>query len=143
MKQKIEPLNEDEKAWIGENLEAARSILAAYTKNSMGPFQPEGLNEALSAWSNRVATDRVDRNTLVNALGIAFGQLLAERLGLAWAVVTDEHGVDMAVHGMPGDILVFPTAAVAKRVANDDSRFFVDLYAQVSRDIGRVRSQVH
>lgn len=142
MKQRIEPPNEDELAWIAENIKAARSIVATYAM-AQGPLEPHSLDEAISAWSRDPREERVEPNALVNALGIAFGQYLVEKLGMRWAVVSDEHGTDIAVHGIPGDILVFPTAAVAKRVESGETAFFEDLYSQMSMDIGRIRRQAH
>src|SRR5262245_56372508 len=42
---------------------------------------------------------------------------------MRWVVVTDEHGTDIAVHGAPGDVLVFPTSVIGKRIAGGESCF--------------------
>lgn len=139
-KQTIEPPNEAEMAWIAENLDVARSLVAG---PAGGPLDPASLDEALLDWSRQDQAARIEPNALANALGLAFGQWLVERLGMRWAVVTDEHGTDIAVHGSPSDILIFPTTAVAKRIENEDAPFFKDLYRQMSEDVGRIRRQAH
>lgn len=143
VKQEIESPNEDEKAWITSNLKVARSIVAAYGTGPRDTLDPGTLDEALVAWANRPQKERIEPNDLVNALGIAFGQLLVETLGMKWMVATDEQGADLAVHSMPGDILIFPTVAVAKRVESGEAPFFKELYAQMSADVARIRRQVH
>jgi hypothetical protein len=56
----------------------------------------------------------IDTNTLINAVGLAFGQHLVDRLGVRWVVVTDECGTE-AAHEPRGDLLMFPPNLVGKR----------------------------
>ena len=65
------------------------------------------------------AQSRPDANTLVNALGIAFGQHLADGLELRWVIATDEFGTDLAVFGEPGDLMMFPANMLAKRLEDE------------------------
>jgi hypothetical protein len=143
VKQKVELPNEDERAWIAQNLVSARAIVANHTKDASEDLKLGSLEEALSMWSSRAHPDRVDPNTFVNTVGIAFGQVLVDRLGLKWAVVTDERGTDVAVHGSPGDILAFPISAVAKRVADGETAFLIELYRRLAADIGKIRGHAH
>jgi hypothetical protein len=78
----------------------------------------------LGEWLEQPEQDREDPNPFINAIGSAFGQALVDALGLEWAVVSDEHGTEIAVHGQPGDILVFPPNLVAKRFARRATRGF-------------------
>jgi hypothetical protein len=141
MKQRIEALNEDEAAWITQNVEIAKKLVAAYAGEA-SQLDPAALDRAGVGWSAHGEDDRVEPNVLANALGIAFGQYLVQTLHMTWAVVTDEHGTDIAVRGAPSDMLVFPTAATAKRIANGDLPFFTDLYEQLSSDIAKIRRRV-
>lgn len=131
-------------AWIAENLDAARSLVVRYASKAEGALEPSRLDAAVTGWSSgRDPKQKIEPNALVNALGLAFGQFLVDTLGMSWAVVSDEHGTDIAVHSSPGDILIFPTSAVAKRVESGEFPFFEDLYRQMAADIGRLRRQVH
>ena len=141
MKQRIEALNEDELAWIRQNLEIANKVVAAYAGET-SQLDPAALDRAAVGWNDRREDDRIEPNTLANALGIAFGQYLVQALQMTWAVVTDEHGTEIAVHATPSDILVFPTAAAAKRIAKGELPFFADLYEQLSSDIAKIRRRV-
>jgi hypothetical protein len=141
VQQKIDAPNDAEKAWIAENLGVANALVAQYSTNDA--TDPIGLNEALTGWSERDGGKAIEPNTVANALGLAFGQHLIDTFGMRWVVVTDEHGTDIAVHGAPGDVLVFPTSLVGKRMAGGEVRFFVDLYTKMAADIQRIRGQVH
>jgi hypothetical protein len=143
VKQTIEPLNEDEIAWVAENLEIAKKIVGAYTFGAQATLEPQSLDKAFLGWSENDQGKTVEANKLVNALGIAFGQYLVDRLGMRWAVVSDETGTDLAVHGSPGDILIFPTSAVAKRIANYEGPFFEELGRRMATDVERIRRQTH
>ena len=74
---------------------------------------------------------RVDINTLVNAVGIAMGQFVADATGLAWVIATDEHGSDLALYGQPGDILVYPANAAAKRITRGERSFVAALVSEL------------
>ena len=56
-------------------------------------------------------------------------------LGLAWVVATDEHGTEIAVHGEPGDVLIYPTNLVAKRWTSGEDRFIEPLFAAMRADL--------
>lgn len=77
---------------------------------------------------------------MINALGLAFGQYLVDRLGLVWKLVEDEHGTEVAVHGQVGDVLVFPPNLVAKRLEDRVTGFFVPVAAQIEQQVADVRS---
>lgn len=83
---------------------------------------------------------RVHVNTLVNAAGVAFGAHVARDAGLEWVIATDEHGSDLALHGAPGDVLVHPANAVAKRVVAGESGFVVALHAELVDGVRRRRA---
>jgi hypothetical protein len=139
--QRIAPLNDDEKAWVARNIDLARRVIAAHA-NEGSQLDPEGFDRTVVAWYARREDDRIEPSGLANVLGIAFGQYLVDTLQMRWAVVTDEHGTELAVHGSPSDVVVFPTAAVAKRIVNGDVPFFVHLYEQLSADITNLRRRI-
>jgi hypothetical protein len=76
-----------------------------------------------------------DPNAIINMIGLAFGQVLVDRLGLAWVVATDEHGTEIALHGELGDLLVYPTNLVGKRWASGEDKFLDALGTQMIADI--------
>lgn len=52
---------------------------------------------------------------MVQAIGFAFGIHLCDRWQMSWVTATDPWGTDIAVHGEPGNVLLFPTDFVSER----------------------------
>ena len=79
-------------------------------------------------------------NSVINAVGIAFGQSFVEGIGLSWVVATDEHGSEIAVHGLPGkgDIFIYPTNLVAKRWEHRQTHFLEPTYKRIADEIHSV-----
>ena len=136
----LEP-NESERQWLQAQVELAARLASRYVGSAETLPSLRSLDATLMAWSQERETQREDANTITNALGLAFGQHLVDRLNLAWVVVSDESGTEIAVHGQPGDILVFPTNALAKRVANHEYRCLELLFERMSQDVGALRAQ--
>lgn len=55
------------------------------------------------------------------------------------AAATDEHGTDLALHGQPGDVLIHPTNATAKRVVADEAGFFTPLLTAMRSSVEELR----
>ena len=124
---KVEPLSQDELGWRDNQLQVAALIAERYTEASENPPSLERLDACVEGW---LADDesRVDVNTLVNAVGVAFGAHLARNATLDWVIATDDQGSDLALHGEPGNIILFPANAVAKRVSAGETDFIVSLH---------------
>jgi Domain of unknown function (DUF3806) len=143
---RIEAPNDAEREWIESNLRVSRSFAKAYG----GDDTVEGVPRAaaldlawttwLQSWDGQPEESRPDPNPIINAVALAFGQHLVDALGLQWAVVTDEYGTELAVHGDPGDILVFPANLVAKRFESRTVGFIAPLLQQMVADIGAART---
>jgi len=67
----------------------------------------------------------------INEVGLTFGQLLVDRVGMEWAIATDSHGSDFAVRGGSGWV-TFPRDFVKKRYANDESGFMTAMFSHYS-----------
>ena len=121
-------------------------IAAGLAQESTGvhqplPLSPVALEATLAAWRSGTLSHNLDVNNIVNVLGIAFGDHLAARTGLRWVIATQEGSTDMALHGQPGDILVYPTNLVAKRVVAGGPIDAASLLDRMSSDIAALRSQ--
>jgi len=113
--QTIEPANEQLLTWIHGWADLARDIGDALVVPLPGPVvEVDSLARLWDSWLTR-GLEGVDPNGVINAVGYAFGSYLVQRVGMSWALVTDEYGTEVAVHGSPGDLLIFPANFVAKR----------------------------
>lgn len=65
----------------------------------------------------------------LQALGIAFGDALAQHLGLRWVAVDDECGCDPALVKDGTSIKVFPLTSISKRVEAGHAIDVSDLFA--------------
>ena len=144
MDKKVSDLTAAEIAWVDENVARARELVAT-TARSLRPderLSPEGLD---AAWSEWIAGWRIgeDPNPVINALGLALGKYLVDRLELSWKVVTDEYGTEIAIHGQPGDIFIFPTNLVAKRFESRTTGFFVPVAAEIETSVTKLRGRRH
>jgi hypothetical protein len=140
--QRISELNEAERAWVDDNVAAARRYVedAGHPLAGSQPLDPAALDAAWAFWLRAWPAGEEDPNPVINALGMALGQYLVERLGLAWKLVEDEFGTEVAVHGQPGDVLVFPPNLVAKRLDTRTVGFFVPVAGQIERQVAEMRA---
>jgi hypothetical protein len=89
----------------------------------------------------RASWERHDPNHIINAVGIAIGEHLVAALDLRWVVASDDYGTELAVHGEPGSVIVYPANLVAKRFESRTARFIAPLVRQMVEDIRRVRAE--
>jgi hypothetical protein len=137
---RADELSSDELAWRDNQLLVAALIAERYTGASEPLPTLERLDACVAGW---LADDdtRVDVNTLVNAAGIAFGAHLAQDAVLDWVIATDDQGSDLALHGEPGNIFLFPANAVAKRVTAGEVGFIVSLHHAMVGAVEQQRAQ--
>lgn len=138
MKQRIDPINANEAAWIKAQLENAAKFVEGFSPVDSGQaLTLSALDRAFAAW---VATEPAEIdliNAVINYVGIAFGQALVDGMKLQWVIATDEQGSDLAVYGLPGrgDVLVYPANFVAKRWERHEVSFLEKAYQQMGQDI--------
>jgi hypothetical protein len=140
MSPKLSKPNNAERDWIVLNLAVTRELIADFN-GGVSDIQPSLLDSTFAAWLSLHEPDTEDPNPVINAFGIAFGQYLVEQLQLSWTVASDKHGTEMAVHGQPGNILVYPLNLVAKRYTARETGFFVPLFREFQNQIETVRAE--
>jgi hypothetical protein len=122
VEEQVEPLNAAETEWVAENVAAAKRMLD-------GTISAEGLDEL---WASLLEDESVEPNLAINLVGLAFGQLLADRLRLSWVALTDHNGTEIALRG-PQDFTVFPTNFVGKRYPGRETAFIAPSYDEMVR----------
>ncbi len=138
---KILPLNDAEIQWIQNHLIFAEQLVEKYTRKRESLPSLELLGDTYTAWANAPVDHREEVNDVINALGLALGQHLVNQAAMKWVVVSDKIGTDIAVHGEPGCILIYPTAVTAKRYGRKDLNFFSWIFKAMLEDIESMRSQ--
>jgi len=144
--QQIDDPTPAEREWVESNLHLAEELVRTYATTASGASSLTLLDDAfaawLASWLDQPEEDRDDPNSFINAFGIAFGQRLVDELGLEWKAVTDADGTEIAVHGQPGDILVFPPNLVAKRFVARETWFLASIYEELARMVDDFRRGV-
>jgi uncharacterized protein DUF3806 len=115
--EQVEPLNEAESEWVAANVAEAKRMLD-------GRLSPEALDDL---WAALLDDEPADPNPAINVVGLAFGQLLADRLDLSWVALTDDNGTEIAVRGR-ANFTVFPTNFIAKRYLGRQTNFISASY---------------
>jgi hypothetical protein len=136
-----EPVTDIERQWIAGNIAVAQELLATLSPIERGnPLTPQVLDRLYSYWLVRQSQIELSPNDVINAIGLAFGQYLVDRHGLSWVVVTEHDPPEIAVHGQPGDLLLFPSNLVAKRFERSETYFLVSIANGVEDVVRRLRS---
>lgn len=136
----IAPVSDAERAWIAGNVAVAQELLATLSPVERGKtLTPDVLDRLYAYWVARQAQVELSPNDVINAIGLAFGQHLVERHGLNWVIVTDHDPPEIAVHGQPGDLLLFPPNLVAKRFERSETYFLVSIANGVDDVVRRLR----
>lgn len=78
----------------------------------------------------------------LQSLGITFGDALAQKMGLSWVAVEDEHGRDPALQDKGTTIVIFPMTMISKRMESGEAVDIRDLFARACSTIERLRSEL-
>jgi hypothetical protein len=140
MKQHVIKPNQAELDWIRGNVESVQALISESGTAKTGSLDPAALDEVYAAWHGQHNREAEDPNPMINAFGLAFGQYLVDNLNLEWAMVSDDQGTEIAVHGQPGDILVFPPNLVAKRYVKGETEFFKTVYDGIHQSVNVART---
>ena len=83
-----------------------------------------------------------DETWKLQSLGVVFGDALAQKLGLHWITVEDEHGNDPALHDPGTTIILFPLTSISKRIERGELVNVRELFDQACAKVGRLRSEL-
>jgi len=141
MDAKIEQLTAGEHEWIGQQIASAHEFVQrTLNKDTEELPSPEDLDQAFNSWLHSLSHDPSDANSVVNCVGVAFGQHLVDSTPLEWVVASDAYGTELALYGLPGqgDILVYPQNFVAKRYEANVGIFIVESVEKIRSDVSSV-----
>jgi hypothetical protein len=133
----VGPLNDAERGWIIEHLD--RLHAAGVDERDVRQLGHH-FDDLLARWLAVPEPQRSDPNPDINLIGLGVGAHLIGRTGLQWAVVSDDTGTEIALYGQPGDILIYPTNAVAKRWITHEIGFLPDFAERTAQSIARIQA---
>jgi hypothetical protein len=135
------PLNDNERRWIAQQLEGARSFVARMSPaDADKPVTLEALDRAFAAWLPQAGDDVSQINAAINVVGIQFGQFLVDGAGFEWTIATDAQATDLAIRALPGrgDVLLYPANFVAKRWERRESSFLAASFQAICKQSAAV-----
>lgn len=138
---KTAPLTPAETQWVANQVAIAVAIAESYTGGSEPLPSLARLDATWIAWRGDSSANRLDANTVVNGLGIAFGKHLIESFGLDWVIATDEYGTDVAVFGEPHAVTFFPANMIAKRLDEPPGPIFTLLHRAATDSVTQLRAK--
>jgi Domain of unknown function (DUF3806) len=127
-------LDDAARQWIAKALE----LMSAYLRHAGLVNDGEEMTPAMldEAWVDLRVKWRVSASgdqpikDAINQVGLAFGQVLVDRLDMEWVIATDSQGTDFAVRGDSGWV-VYPRDVVRKRYTNDENGFLTALFGVI------------
>ena len=128
----VEALNTDEIA----DLEAKRTwVLDHYADDAKHRY--ESVNGKLQLLDVILRNGWIapDERIKLLCLGVAFGDALAQELGLKWVAVEDDYGRDPALTVEGTSIRVFPLTSIAKRIEAGEEVNVFDLFESACANI--------
>jgi hypothetical protein len=139
---RFEPLNDGERAWVADNVARACALAKKHggDPDTVETASLAALDRMWSLFTANLRETGADPHGLINMIGLAFGHHLATACDLSWVLATDERGTEIALHGQPGDILIYPTNLVAKRWSRGEGAFIENVFLQIHAEIARLRS---
>ena len=133
----VEALNDAERGWITQHPDRPHAAgVDAGDARHLGAYY----DTLLTRWLAVPDSQRTDPNPDINLIGLGLGAHLVDRTGIQWAVASDGTGTEIALHGQPGDILIYPTNAVAKRWVAHKIGSLPDFADATSQAITRIQA---
>jgi hypothetical protein len=135
MSQRVLPLEGD----LAEDLEAKRRwILGHY---EIDPERSYSTVEAKILLLDTILSNNwvePSETVKLQALGVAFGDAIAQELGLSWVAIDDEYGCDAALILEGTSVKVFPVTSISKRIEAGETIDIRELFAVACSTIRRV-----
>jgi hypothetical protein len=128
----LSPAQEVELAGFLTNL---NELQACYLNSSDGDIGANELDAIFSGWQADEEHSRMGPQSVVNALGARFGNLLCGTLNMKWVLVVDKLGTSLAVRHARVPVYVWPFDAIWKRVNAHEHVFFASVLAIAERGL--------
>jgi len=138
MEQRFEPLNADDTA----RLEAQRTwVRDHYSEDTRRQY--DLLDGKLRLLDTILKNKWIaaDETVKLQSLGVAFGDALAQHMGLRWVAVEDQYGRDPALTLDGTSVRVFPLTTISKRIERGEDVDVYALFEDACRTIERVKNE--
>lgn len=139
MTQKVEAMSEDDTQQIERQRNWVRDHSDLGSKHLYETLEGKlSLIEAILG-NNWIKGDETWK---LQSLGIAFGDSLAQELGMQWVTVEDEYGRDPALHDHGTTIVLFPLTSISKRIERGETVDVRELFERACLTVTRLRAEL-
>lgn len=134
---RVVPVGPAEQRWIADHLALLQTSGIDVTDAAA---LSDLYDELLTDWLSAPPDQRPDANLTINLLGIGLGEHLRLRTSvLNWAIA-EADTAELALHAQPGDVLIYPTNAVAKRWTARETGFIRAFAHDTANAVARITS---
>jgi hypothetical protein len=119
---------------LRKQTEMGRAFLRRYLGGA-GPFAPQQIDDTIILWSRSSADDKERSSEVTEQLGCYFGEYLAEKLDLEWALYRDVRGTDFCVVHKSVSVFSFPHSAIFKAVAQGRTNALAEVEVTLRQQI--------
>ena len=138
MDQKIEALNAEDIARVEEMRSWVRGHFVPEARGKYETVEDKIRLLQTILDSSWIAPDETWK---LQCLGITFGDVLVQTMGLAWVAVEDEYGRDPALRDGNTSIILFPMTSISKRVERGETVDVVSLLDGAHDTVTRLRER--
>lgn len=132
---RVKALGPPELRWISQQLVVALNLASHYSTGAAAIPTLHQMDAILLAWLNDSSSERIQAVSLIDALGVAFGQYLSTAHGLEWATMGREDANVLLLAGDPGGIRIVPAQAVSDHLEAGEFPFFVKAAQAVADEV--------
>lgn len=139
MEQKIEPLSPADSSHVEKQRDWVRGHYEPHVRQQYETL--EGKLRLLDAILKNKWVEPTETWKL-QSLGITLGDALAQKMGLLWVAVDDEHGRTPSLQCPGTTIVMFPLTMISKRIERGETVDVRDLFAKTCSMIENLNSQL-
>ena len=132
----VRELRPEEAAALDRDADRARQLIEKYVPPAQRHSDLlENLDSAFDRWVSSTPITRESAQDIIRIMGAAYGRYCIQKLGLRWAIVRDDHGIDTALLREKPPTRAFPFTSIQYRIEDGKTDFFVALYVGLKHTI--------
>jgi len=138
----VRDLTDAERAKLRLDANAATAFIRKYAPDAKPDDDlPFTLDVAFAAWMKSEDPQKEASERVIRIVGASFGFYCIDKLGVHWAIIQDEQGVDTALVRADPETRSFPFSSIRYRVEDRKTDFIYGLYVSLDHIIKEASHQ--
>lgn len=123
---------------LGDDAKRGEAFVMRYAeKSQLTSHYLVKMDSAFAAWMKSDSATKDSRESVIRAVGAAYGFYCIKQLGMRWAWIKDEYGEDIALVADSPETRSFPFTSIRYRIEDKKSDFLYALYATLAHSMGK------